>query len=77
MTSFLKGALAGAVVAFLYAPKRGEETRARARNEIEGLLARIEATLRNAGENLTEQLEDWRERAVGAVEGDPDGYPGA
>ena len=77
MTSFLKGALAGAAVAFLYAPKRGEETRARARTEIEGLLARIEGTLRDAGESLTEHLEDWRERAVGAVEGEPDDYPGA
>jgi gas vesicle protein len=77
MTSFLKGALAGAAVAFLYAPKRGEETRARARSEIEGLLARIEATLRDAGESLTEQLEDWRERAVAAVEGEPDDDSGA
>jgi gas vesicle protein len=77
MTGFLKGALAGAAVAFLYAPKRGEETRARVRAEVEGLLARIERTVRDAGASVTEQLEDWRARAVDAVEGEPDGYPGA
>jgi len=76
MTSFLKGALAGAAIGFLYAPKRGEETRARVRSEIEALLERAEQGLRDIGADLTDQLAELRERAAAAVDGERDGHPG-
>lgn len=72
MISFLKGALAGATLAFLYAPYRGDETRARVRAEIEALLERVEAGIRDVGETVSEQLAELRARAEEALEHDED-----
>lgn len=80
MISFLKGALAGATLAFLYAPQRGQETRARMRAEIEGLLERLESGVRDVGATVTEQLAELRARAEEALDPDYDAadeYPGA
>jgi gas vesicle protein len=80
MTSFLKGALAGAALAFLYAPSRGDETRTRMRGEIESLLDRLQSGLRDVGATVSEQLDELRARAEAALEPDtdaPDGPPEA
>lgn len=70
MISFLKGALAGATLAFLYAPHRGDEARARARAEIEALLERVESGLREVGATVSEQLAELRARVEEAIEHD-------
>lgn len=76
MTSFLKGALAGATLAFLYAPQRGEQTRARVRTEVEALLARLEAGVREATAGIAERLDELRDRAADLVEAEPDDSDG-
>ncbi|MEN8374602.1 MAG: YtxH domain-containing protein [Gemmatimonadota bacterium] len=78
MTSFLKGLVAGATVALLYAPYRGEEARGRLRAEVEALLERLSARAREAQEALMDQFEEARERVAGAPASSngSDGRPG-
>lgn len=56
--AFLFGAIAGAAVALLFAPRTGEETRAELREGVQRLRDRAEDTVRNVGESVSQTFEN-------------------
>ncbi len=79
LVGFVVGGLAGAVVALLFAPQSGEETRAlikdksielrdRASQTAEEAMARAEKAAADARARAEELAQDLRERGKGVVE---------
>lgn len=64
---FLWGALIGAGVALLYAPRTGRETRAEITGGVRRLKERAEDTVRGVQESVTEAVEGVREQVGGRV----------
>lgn len=64
IATFLKGALVGAAVALLFAPRPGRETRTRLREELEGLRDGLEDRLQEARGDLEGRVDEVR-RGVG------------
>jgi gas vesicle protein len=60
LVSFLAGALAGAVVALLFAPSSGTELRKKLQTEAETELKKAEAEWKKATTELNQKLEDTR-----------------
>ena len=79
LVGFVVGGLTGAVVALLFAPQSGEETRAlikdksielrdRASQSAEEVLARAEELTKEAKQRAAELANEVRERGKGAME---------
>ncbi len=79
LVGFVVGGLTGAVVALLFAPQSGEETRAlikdksieirdRAATSAEDLIARAEELTKLARERASELASEVRERGKGAID---------
>jgi gas vesicle protein len=64
---FLWGALIGAGVAILFAPRSGRETRAEITGGVNRLKERVEDTVRGVQESVTEAVEGVREQVGGRV----------
>lgn len=67
--SFVLGALIGAGVALLFAPKTGEETQEELKERARKLKASAEVRVREAQQHLEERLEAAREGVQSRVEG--------
>jgi len=63
--SFLLGALVGAGIALLFAPKSGEETQEELKEQARRLRAAAEERVRDAQRQLEERLDDAREGVSG------------
>lgn len=66
--SFLLGALAGAVVALLYAPKSGEELRAQIRSEAEARMEQLNDELEKTLAEVRETVEKTRAELMSYME---------
>jgi gas vesicle protein len=64
---FLWGALIGAGVAILFAPRAGHETRAEITGNVRRLKERAEDTVRGVQESVTDAVEGVREQVGGRV----------
>ncbi|HEX7048616.1 MAG TPA: YtxH domain-containing protein [Longimicrobiales bacterium] len=68
LSSFFLGALIGAGLALLYAPRPGEETRRQLRDRAQRLRETAEETTRQLREAVTGTLDDLREQVTDRVD---------
>lgn len=72
--AFLWGALVGAGVALLFAPRSGEETREELRSNVQKLRDRAEQTARELRSSVTDTIDGVRSEVTGRVEAARDAF---
>lgn len=65
--AFMLGGAAGAILALLYAPESGKQTRVRLRRFAEEAQEKTEKAVKDFRDNAEGRVQEWRERVDGVV----------